>query len=410
MADNTALLLAEDEGAALSSDEMRRWRALPARQQPDWLDDTQLEPVRELLATRRALVTGDEVATLRVLLAEVAQGRCQVLQAGDCAEDPAECAAGPVARKAELLDELAEVMADHSGTPVLRVGRIAGQFAKPRSQPVERVGGRELPVYRGHMVNGPEPDASARRPAPSRMVACYDAAATAVDALRLRDTGAATAPDTQIWTSHEALILDYELPLMRRNHEGRLLLTSTHWPWIGERTRQADGAHVRLLAAVDNPVSCKVGPTADPDDLVRLCDLLDPERVPGRLTLIARMGAGAVTERLPGLVTAVRAAGHPVSWLSDPMHGNTVSAPGGVKSRLVDTIVREVVGFQNAVAAAGGVAGGLHLETTPDAVTECAADAAGLDRLDGAYTSLCDPRLNPWQALDVVSAWRGQDR
>ncbi|MER7311270.1 3-deoxy-7-phosphoheptulonate synthase [Streptomyces halstedii] len=410
MPDNTALLLAEDEGAALSLAELRRWRALPARQQPDWLDHPELDPTRELLAARPALVTGDEVATLRLLLAEVAQGRCQVVQAGDCAEDPAECAAGPVSRKADLLDRLATVMSSRSGVPVLRVGRIAGQFAKPRSRPTEHVGERELPVYRGHMVNAPAPDARARRPAPSRMTVCYDAAATAVDTLRLRRTGDPAAPDSRVWTSHEALVLDYELPLTRRDHAGRLLLTSTHWPWIGERTRQADGAHVRLLAAVDNPVACKVGPSAAVDDLLRLCGLLDPGRTPGRLTLIARMGAEAVTARLPALVSAVRAAGHPVSWLSDPMHGNTVSAPGGLKTRRVDTIVAEVVRFQEAVSAAGGVAGGLHLETTPHAVTECVADASGQDRLDGAYTTLCDPRLNPWQAHTVVSAWRGQDR
>ncbi|MFD6533820.1 3-deoxy-7-phosphoheptulonate synthase [Streptomyces sp. NPDC060184] len=410
MSDNTALLLVEDEGAALSFDEVRRWRALPARQQPDWLDDPQLEPVRELLSTKPALVTRDEVTTLHALLAEVAQGRFQVVQAGDCAEDPAECGAGPVGHKADLLDELAAVMSARSGRPVLRVGRIAGQFAKPRSQPVEEVGGRQLPVYRGHMVNRPQPDARARRPAPSRMVGCYDAAASALDALRLRGMADGAAPSTQVWTSHEALVLDYELPLLRRNRDGRLLLASTHWPWIGERTRQADGAHVRLLAAVDNPVACKVGPSADPDDLVRLCELLDPDRTPGRLTLIARMGAEAVTERLPPLVSAVRAAGHPVSWLSDPMHGNTVTAPGGVKTRRVDAIVREVVGFQDAVVSAGGVAGGLHLETTPYDVTECVADGSGDDRLDGAYTTLCDPRLNPWQARDVLSAWQDTDR
>lgn len=404
MPDNSALLLAEDEGAALSSDEMRRWRALPAQQQPDWTGDPRLESVRDVLAERPALVTRGEVDALRGLLAEVAHGRRQVVQAGDCAEDPAECAAGPVSRKAELLDELAEAMRARSGVPVLRVGRIAGQFAKPRSRPVERTNGR-LPVYRGHMVNAPEPDVRARRPAPPRMVACHDAAALAMAALRLRGGGGTGAREVRVWTSHEALVLDYELPLMRRDHDGRLLLTSTHWPWIGERTRQPDGAHVRLLASVDNPVSCKIGPSCAPDDLLRLCGLLDPDRVPGRLTLIARMGAGTVAERLPGLVSAVRAAGHPVSWLSDPMHGNTVTGPGGLKTRRIDEIVREVVGFQDAVTAAGGVAGGLHLETTPHAVTECVVDASGLDRLDGAYTTLCDPRLNPWQALDVVSAW-----
>ncbi|MFJ7330967.1 3-deoxy-7-phosphoheptulonate synthase [Streptomyces cyaneofuscatus] len=390
---------------------MRRWRALPAQQQPDWTGDPGLAPARDALAARPALVTACEVDTLRSLLTEVAHGRYHVLQAGDCAEDPAECAAGPVLRKAGLLDRLAEAMEAGSGVPVLRVGRIAGQFAKPRSRPVEPFDGR-LPVYRGHLVNAPEPDALARRPDPSRIPACYDAAAAATTTLRLRGGGTA-ARESRVWTSHEALVLDYELPLVRRDIDGRLLLTSTHWPWIGERTRQPDGAHVRLLASVDNPVSCKVGPSCTPDELVRLCRLLDPAREPGRLTLIARMGAGAAAERLPGLVTAVRAAGHPVVWLSDPMHGNTVTGPGGLKTRRVDEIVREVILFQEAVAAAKGIVGGLHLETTPQAVTECVADASGLDGPSppaGTYTTLCDPRLNPPQALTVTSAWHGRSR
>ncbi|MFF4426467.1 3-deoxy-7-phosphoheptulonate synthase [Streptomyces sp. NPDC001549] len=389
---------------------MRRRRALPAEQQPDWTGSPRLASVRDTLATRPALVTRDEVDTLRALLAEVAHGRYLVMQAGDCAEDPAECAAGPVLRKADLLDELAEAMRARSRAPVLRVGRIAGQFAKPRSRPMEHADGR-LPVYRGHLVNAPEPDVLARRPEPLRMVACYDAAAMAMAALRLRGGGVAGAPEARTWTSHEALVLDYELPLVRRGIDGGLLLTSTHWPWIGERTRQPDGAHVRLLASVDNPVSCKVGPSCSADDLVRLCAVLDPDRIPGRLTLIARMGAGAVAERLPGLVSAVRAAGHPVSWLSDPMHGNTVTGPGGLKTRRVDEIVREVVRFQDAVVAAKGVAGGLHLEATPHPVAECVPEASGLEELgrpDGTYTTLCDPRLNRRQALDVVSAWRGR--
>jgi 3-deoxy-7-phosphoheptulonate synthase len=260
------------------------------------------------------------------------------------------------------------------------------------------------------MVNGPQPHAWARRAVPARMLVCYDAAAEAMEALRLLAADGAAAPHGRVWTSHEALVLDYELPLIRRDRAGRLLLTSTHWPWIGERTRQLDGAHVRLLAAVDNPVSCKVGPSATPEELVRLCAVLDPERTPGRLTLIARMGAEAVAERLPPLVAAVRAAGHPVGWLSDPMHGNTVTTPSGIKTRRIDTIVREVVRFQDAVAASGGVPAGLHLEATPHAVSECVQDAsAPLVAPDGAYLTLCDPRLNPRQAHEVVSAWRGRD-
>ncbi len=209
-----------------------------------------------------------------------------------------------------------------------------------------------------------------------------------------------------MWASHEALLLDYELPLLRRDARGRPLLASTHFPWIGERTRDPDGAHVALLASVVNPVGCKVGPSTTPAELLRLCALLDPGREPGRLTLIARLGADRVAEVLPGLVRAVHAAGHPVVWLGDPMHGNTVAGPHGLKTRLVPDLVREVEAFQRAVRAEGAVAGGLHLETTPDDVTECADDAAGLARVGDKYTSLCDPRLNPRQAVAVVSAWR----
>jgi 3-deoxy-7-phosphoheptulonate synthase len=189
---------------------------------------------------------------------------------------------------------------------------------------------------------------------------------------------------------------------VRRDDRGVPLLTSTHWPWIGDRTRAVDGAHVRLLASVANPVACKVGPGTRPDELRALCARLDPEREPGRLTLIARLGADRVAELLPPLVEAVRAAGHPVVWLCDPMHGNTVTDDLGRKTRLVDAVVREVAAFRAIVPAAGGVAGGLHLETTPDEVEECGWD----DFPTGTYTSLCDPRLNPGQALAVIAAWR----
>ncbi len=186
-------------------------------------------------------------------------------------------------------------------------------------------------------------------------------------------------------------------------------LGSTHWPWIGERTRQVDGAHVALLAEVLNPVACKVGPEIGRDQLLALCERLDPRREPGRLTLIARMGAQKVGERLPPLVEAVRAAGHPVIWLSDPMHGNTIVAPCGNKTRLVRSIAEEVAAFRLAVSGSGGVAAGLHLETTPDDVTECVADSSGLHQVSRHYTSLCDPRLNPWQALSAVMAWSGAE-
>ncbi|WP_171172006.1 3-deoxy-7-phosphoheptulonate synthase [Streptomyces sp. I05A-00742] len=378
----------------------------PALQQPDWGDRSQLHLVREELANSPGLTTPSDIAVLRSLLARVAAGESHVIQAGDCAEDPAECTADSMARKAGLLDILAGTMRMTTHRPVLRVGRVGGQYAKPRSRPTEQVAGVELPVYRGHMVNGPEPDPLVREPDPVRMLSCYRAASQVMKHLgwqgedRQRDTG------PHVWTSHEALVLDYEVPFLRHDDEGRLYLASTHWPWIGNRTHQLDGAHVALLAAITNPVACKVGPAMTAGDLVGLCAVLDPHREPGRLTLIARMGATAVAERLPELVQAVRAAGHPVIWLCDPMHGNTLTTPSGMKTRYLKSVLRETEQFQCAVSAFNGVAGGLHLEVTPDAVTECVLNENDLDRVEEKYTTLCDPRLNPAQSASVVSTWR----
>ena len=380
---------------------------LPARQQPSWEDQAVVRRVREKLAANPALVTAEDVHTLRVLLTRVAAGEATVLQAGDCAEDPAECTPSYVARKAGLVDMLAGAMTMITHRPVVRVGRLAGQFAKPRSRPVERAGGVELPVYRGHMVNSPEPDPELRRPDPERMLMGYEASRDVLGHLGWRSGATRAGLVTPVWTSHEALLLDYEIPMVRRDEEGRPLLTSTHWPWIGDRTRQVDGAHVALLAAVVNPVACKVGPGTGRDELLALCEKLDPDREPGRLTLIARMGAERIAELLPPLIAAVRAAGHPVVWLSDPMHGNTVTTAEGLKTRCLHTISSEVRQFQHAVRSAGAVAGGLHLETTPDDVTECVRNAAHMDQAGDKYTSLCDPRLNPHQALTVLSAWLG---
>jgi 3-deoxy-7-phosphoheptulonate synthase len=358
-----------------------------------------------VLSTQPPLVRADDLDVLRTLLARVAAGQALVVQAGDCAEDPDECTEEHIRRKVTVLDLLASTLRATTGKPVVRVGRIAGQFAKPRSGTVEAVGDRLLPVYRGHLVNGPEPDWESRRADPLRILLCYMAASAAAGHLGWRAPAPGRASDLhgRVWTSHEALLLDYELPLTRQTADGRRWLGSTHWPWIGERTRQPDGAHVDLLAGVVNPVACKVGPGADLDGVLDLCARLDPFREPGRLTLIARMGATAVIDRLPPLVGAVRAAGHRPVWLCDPMHGNTVAASGR-KVRLLDTMIQEVHGFRRAVALAGGVAGGLHLETTPDDVAECVADASALPA-DGRSTSLCDPRLNPEQAVALVSAW-----
>nr|CTQ98053.1 2-keto-3-deoxy-D-arabino-heptulosonate-7-phosphate synthase II (EC 2.5.1.54) [Kibdelosporangium sp. MJ126-NF4] len=379
----------------------------PAAQQPVWGDQTRLEWVRAELATRPALVRAADVDRLRSLLARVAAGQAHVVQAGDCAEDPADRTAGYVARKTALLDLLAGTLKLVTGKPVVRAGRIAGQFTKPRSVGTQVVGGVELPVYRGHMVNSPEPDPHSRRPCPDRILNCYQAASDVMGHLGWRDGSVLSGADAPVWTSHEALLLDYEIPMIRRDWTGRPVLTSTHWPWIGNRTRQVDGAHVALLSQVRNPLSCKVDAGITVGELLELCERLDPGREPGRLTLVSRMGATAVAGRLPALAAAVRAAGHPVVWLCDPMHGNTIRTPDGFKTRLMDAMLREVDEFQSAVAAGGGVAGGLHLETTPENVTECVADASELDRVGDKYTSLCDPRLTPDQAVTVVSAWRG---
>jgi 3-deoxy-7-phosphoheptulonate synthase len=380
-----------------------------AEQQPRWDDPVQVAAARAELARLPGLVGWEEVRLLRTLLAEAATGHCLVIQAGDCAEDPAECAPPAVLRKAGLLDALAGVMVAGTGRPVVRIGRIAGQFAKPRSAPTETVDGVELPVYRGHLVNGPEPTAAARRPDPRRMLDCYYAAHRAVTYLRQRTSDWALPTGAPVWTSHEALVFDYELPLLRRTAAGDILLASTHLPWIGERTRQPDGPHVMMLAQVTNPVACKVGPTTRPEELLALCARLDPAREPGRLTLIARMGARAVGDALAPLVAAVREAGHPVAWLCDPMHGNTVKSPSGVKVRSVRTVVEEVRTFLEVVAEAGGTPAGLHLETTPYDVAECVwGDPAELDAAPGRAAgpvSHCDPRLNPAQAVEVARAW-----
>lgn len=383
---------------------VQEFHAPPALQQPVWEDAGQVRRVREALDAAPPLVTEDGAARLRRRLAEVAEGRAHLIQAGDCAEDPAESSPYHVRRKSALLDGLADTAAQITGRPTLRIGRLAGQFAKPRSKPVEQVGDLTLPVYRGHMVNRPEPDAEARRPDPRRILECFGAAQDVVHELAAVNAG---RPDAErVWISHEALLLDYETPMLRRTAGGERYLSSAHLPWVGERTRRTDGAHVGLLADVVNPVACKVGSGTTAAEITELAGRLDPARRPGRLVLISRMGAGFVTGRLPALVQAVQAAGHPAVWICDPMHGNTVTGPDGHKTRLMDAMLAEIHGFCAALAATGGVNGGLHLETTPDLVTECAADTASIGSA-GRRTTFCDPRLNPGQAHQLVAAWAG---
>jgi 3-deoxy-7-phosphoheptulonate synthase len=378
-----------------------------ARQQPQWDDPGPVRLVREILASCPPLVSADDVLALRARLARVAAGGALLLQAGDCAEDPAECTPAHIGRKAALIAMLADTLGQDGQREVVRVGRIAGQFAKPRSRSVERVGGLDLPVYRGHMVNSPAPDAQSRRPDPLRILSCYQSARETMIALGWSGQAARAVlgGPPPVWTSHEALLLDYEIPMIAQLPGGRRWLSSTHFPWIGDRTRHPDGAHVDLLAGVLNPVAVKIGPTTTPAEVTALCGRLDPGREPGRLTLIARMGADAVTDLLPELAQAVRAADHPVIWVSDPMHANTITTASGSKTRLLTAIAREVRGFRQAISAAGAVAGGLHLETTPDDVTECIPDRSALASVADQHASFCDPRLNPGQAAALAAVW-----
>ncbi|MET8040403.1 3-deoxy-7-phosphoheptulonate synthase [Micromonospora sp. NPDC005215] len=376
--------------------------ARPAPHQPQWNDDPDYPTVRRALAAAPPLVSTAELWTLRARLARVAAGHDVVLQAGDCVETFSDCTPPAVAAKLATLDDLGARLSRRTGAPVVRVGRLGGQFAKPRSRPAEPYNGRDLPTFRGPMINSTLATEAARRPDPRRMLRAYAAAGT-VTAL----VGAHRDTPGGPWTSHEALVLDYEESLARTDPEtGAAYLASTHLPWIGERTRHPDGAHVALLAAVANPVACKVGPSAAVEDVLRVCDLLDPDRVPGRLVLIARMGRRHIGAVLPGLVNAVRRAGHPVVWLSDPMHGNTVRTSTGLKTRLLADMVAEATAFRDILLREGVHPGGLHLEVAAGDVTECVGgpvpDEAGL-RL--RYTSLCDPRLNPRQAGALIDAW-----
>lgn len=363
--------------------------------------------MRNVLAATDPLVGVAQVRALRRSLAAAARGEALVLQVGDCAEHPDECRKTHIDAKSALAHRLAETMGARAGLPVIRVGRIAGQFAKPRSASVEEIDGvGKLPVYRGHMVNLPAPDADSRRPDPLRLLMCFMTARETMQHLGWRTDSDRPHRDgeTPLWTSHEALLLDYEQPQLRPV-DGGTLLGSTHWPWIGERTRQLEGAHVDLLAGVVNPVACKVGPGMTPGELLGLCGRLDPRREPGRLALIVRMGPAAVTERLPALARAVRDAGHPVLWLCDPLHANTIKRRDGTKTRHVATAVDEVRRFTAALAQAGVRGHGLHLEASPYAVGECVGTEPDPGHPAGGAPSLCDPRLDPAQAMEVVTAW-----
>ncbi|MCT2184470.1 3-deoxy-7-phosphoheptulonate synthase [Brevibacterium casei] len=369
----------------------------PARQQPTWEDTDSRQEVLSLLTASTPLVSEGEVLRLREELASVAQGEAIVVQAGDCAEPITDTADDIVDAKVHALAKMADALRTRGGQPVVKIGRIGGQFAKPRSQTHEVVSGASLPTYRGALVNDPFPSARARRHEPERMLRAH-AAATAITG-RVRSHA-----EQMVWTSHEALVLDYELPLLRTTTAGEVMLSSAHSVWIGARTNQADHAHVELASRIINPVGCKVSASTTEDSLSAIARRVDPARQAGKLMLIARMGDSI--DRLPALMRALQEQGHEPIWMSDPMHANTVTASDGRKTRYMDAITRELTAFQDAAASVGVHAGGVHLETTIDTVRECLSTWGDLRDGHAPYTSLCDPRLTLSQAIEVLNHWK----
>ncbi len=429
------------------------WQSFPAVQQPQWPDTGALDNALKQISAFPPLVFAGEARSLQAALGQVASGNAFLLQAGDCAESFEEFSAVNIREKLRVILQMAVMLTYSMGVPVVKVGRIAGQFAKPRSNNTETIDGVELPVFRGHMVNGPDAHAEARIPNPDRLVQAYHQAASTLNLVRaftkggfadlnrvhawnqefvaqsaegkryedvaseieralafMRACGIDTETNTalhqvDVYTSHEALILGYEEALTRQDSlTGGWYDCSAHMLWIGERTRQLEGAHVEFLRGVGNPIGCKIGKTTDVDYVLSLCETLNPARIPGRLTLISRMGANDVEEALRPLLRAVRDAGHPVVWACDPMHGNTYSAPNGRKTRHLEDIVKEITGFVKAHRAEGTWPGGIHIELTGENVTECLGGSEGLgnDDLDTRYETVCDPRLNARQSIDLA--------
>jgi len=375
------------------------WREAEARQQPDYPDGAALDQALREIAAYPPLVGAGEAHALTDALAEAQAGRAFLLQAGDCAESFASFSPERIRAGFALLQEVAEGLQDAAGVPVVRMGRIAGQFAKPRSRAVEVRGGLSLPAYRGDIVNGAAFTAEARGPDPQRLFHAYAQSAATLSHLAPL-AAEARAP---LYVGHEALLLGYEQALVRRDGAG-WYGASAHFLWIGDRTRFPGSAHVELLRGLSNPVGIKCGPALEPDMLLRLLDRLDPARQAGRITLIARMGAEAVESRLPPLLRAIAREGRPVLWCCDPMHGNTVRAGAGHKTRALERIVAEARSFVSLVRAEGAVPGGLHVEMTAGEVTECTGGGVADADLPARYETLCDPRLNPEQARLLAQA------
>jgi 3-deoxy-7-phosphoheptulonate synthase len=429
------------------------WKEKPIRQVPSYPDAQRLDEVEETLAKQPPLVFAGEARRLREDLADVAQGNAFLLQGGDCAESFAEFNANTIRDTFKVLLQMAVVLTYAGACPVVKVGRMAGQFAKPRSADTETQNGVELPSYRGDIINGIEFEESARIPDPQRMLSAYHQASATLNLLRAFAQGgfadlhkvhqwnldfvegspqgeryeelanriseslefmeacgvtSESVPqirETSFYTSHEALLLNYEQPLTRQDSlTGDWYDCSAHMLWVGERTREPDGAHVEFLRGVNNPIGCKVGPTADPDELIRLIDILNPANDPGRLTLISRMGHENVRKALPALLRRVEREGRHVVWSCDPMHGNTIKASSGYKTRPFDRVLDEVRGFFEIHREEGTYAGGVHFEMTGKDVTEClgGAQAITAENLSERYHTHCDPRLNASQSLELA--------
>lgn len=428
------------------------WRSKPILQVPDYDDQAALERVEGTLRAYPPLVFAGEARRLKQQLGEVAEGRAFLLQGGDCAESFAEFHPDKIRDTFRVLLQMAVVLTWGAKVPVVKVGRMAGQFAKPRSADTETIDGVELPSYRGDIVNGIEFEGNARVPDPDRMVKAYGQAAATLNLLRAFAQGgfadlhqvhkwnlgftdneeggryrhiadqisealdfmqacgidASTASSlgkTDFYTSHEALLLRYEEALTRVDSlTGSYVDTSAHMLWIGDRTRQIDHAHVEFLAGVENPIGMKCGPSIDPDDMLRIIDKLNPENEAGRMTLIARFGAGNVEDHLPKLIRAVEREGKKVVWSCDPMHGNTIKSSTGYKTRPFDRVLAEVQEFFAVHQAEGTYAGGVHFEMTGQDVTECTGGAQAISDTDlqDRYHTHCDPRLNASQALELA--------
>ena len=428
------------------------WRELPILQQPQYPDQEELKSVEGQLKSAPPLVFAEETRSLFKQLEDVCEGRAFLLQGGDCAESFSDFNAANIRDTFKTILQMAVVSTYGGKCPVVKIARMAGQYAKPRSADLETIDGVSLPSYRGDIVNSFEFTEEARIPDPQRLMKAYHNSAATLNLLRafaqggladlhqvnrwnmgfvaanpqkerfqqladkiqdalefmevcgINSTIAPSLKETDLYTSHEALLLGYEEALTRRDHlSGDWYDCSAHFVWIGERTRQLDHAHIEFFKGIKNPIGVKVGPGMDPDDLIRLIDAVNPDNIPGRLTLITRMGADVLPEKLPALVRRVQQEGRKVIWSSDPMHGNTEKATSGYKTRSFDNIMREISQFFAVHKSEGSYAGGVHLEMTGQHVTECTGGAYGLsdDDLAQRYKTQCDPRLNADQVLEV---------